>query len=525
MAFLQDLTDFLQTIFMSSSPEVKKRQALKKIEFDLRNLTPVVFKNGLVSENFAEALRQLYVNTRKIFIVLSETICNEDMKRSLQFTEQLLLTGFPPEIQEILEELSYENRKQNAKEAPSIPRQIENEHKMLEKVLKYLNTPDFVKIEKVIDRIRQLYDISKYNYITVLRLFDINFSSTPSYTPHFQAIPVDLLESSLRDLYYITVDMDVSTSTSNAIVALNELMLKGEYKKEDGEAILDSLKKIQSIIKHVITTPTLLNMIRLAKKDPELQPSKAGYNSNARQKYANYLEERFTTESARLKGELQDEKIRNELNAIFSDINLMPVSGYNADLNNLLIQSTPTAFEYVMPMQILKTFVSHYYDEHVKGVLNDIAIEGFFNNAAYKSEFSSDVYALNECSDNIKAFEAKFDRNGAFDASVLSSLIHDSHKDTVFLTRLKESVVKINRAAKDLIQTEVNNIFRVYKIIGEILIDFKKSGTGNIGNLRVLMMSSRNRDNTEAMEKQYNLWATFLEIMKNYVIITNIEKK
>ena len=83
----------------------------------------------------------------------------------------------------------------------------------------------------------------------------------------------------------------------------------------------------------------------------------------------------------------------------------------------------------------------------------------------------------------------------------------------------------INRTAKDLIQDEVNHVFQVYKIAGEILLESKKANSDTISNLKVLTLSSRNRDNTEILEKQYGLWTIFLEIMKNYVIITNIEKK
>ena len=98
----------------------------------------------------------------------------------------------------------------------------------------------------------------------------------------------------------------------------------------------------------------------------------------------------------RLKGELQDETISAELKELFGNATLMPVVGYNNDLGNQLIQSSPVSFMFVMPMQILKNFLNMYYMEHVKPLLNDIVIEGYFNNPAYKSEFSSYVFALNE---------------------------------------------------------------------------------------------------------------------------------
>ena len=68
-------------------------------------------------------------------------------------------------------------------------------------------------------------------------------------------------------------------------------------------------------------------------------------------------------------------------------------------------------------------------------------------------------------------------------------------------------------------------MFHVYKLVGEILVESKTASSNNITNLRILLLSSRNRDNSEYMEKQHGLWTLFFEIMKNYVIITNTEKK
>jgi hypothetical protein len=57
--------------------------------------------------------------------------------------------------------------------------------------------------------------------------------------------------------------------------------------------------------------------------------------------------------------------------------------------------------------------------------------------------------------------------------------------------------------------------------LGELLADAKKPSSEIISNLKVLMMSSRNRDNTNFLEANYEKWNIFFEIMKNYVIINS----
>ena len=176
-------------------------------------------------------------------------------------------------------------------------------------------------------------------------------------------------------------------------------------------------------------------------------------------------------------------------------------------------------------MSLLKNFLKHYFIEHVKPLLNDIVIEGFFSNQSYKSEFSSVVFALNDAYERIVAFEGKFKRGSAFDEANITSLIKDSHKDPSFESTLKDLIDIINKQAKEVIQAETTNVFLLYKKINDILVESKKPSSEIIQNLKVLMISSRNRDNSDFMESQYGQWKVFLEIMKNYVIIGTIEKK
>ena len=55
----------------------------------------------------------------------------------------------------------------------------------------------------------------------------------------------------------------------------------------------------------------------------------------------------------------------------------------------------------------------------VKTVLNNIVIEGFFNNQDYKADFSGTIYAMNEIENQIAEFDNTFDRGGKNDEAEL----------------------------------------------------------------------------------------------------------
>lgn len=525
MSLFQKLSEFFQSLFMSSNPEVKKRQGIRKLENELKEIAPHLYKNSLIQVNFAEALRVLFENTKVIDNLLSETIHTTDKERNKHYEEQLLITGFNQEQQEILDSLSYENRKASALEAKSLNRHFEAEYRKLETLIKAMNEVEFIKIDLVLDKIKQLNDICKFQYLNTLRLFDPNFSTNQNYNPDFQPLPPDLLETALLDLYYVISDMDISNSVFKALSALLVIKNHSIVNERQIAGLKDNLKKIQGITKHILTKNVLTLMIRIAKKDLEYVPQKANYKSNARKRYAEYLEKKFIVDQDRLKTEIQDETIINEVNDLFNDTNLLTLKGYNQDLNNLLKHSTPCSFLWVFPMQILKTFISEYYEKHVKPLLNDIVIEGFFNNPVYKKDFSSTVFACNESLEKIKEFELLFDRSNDFNEANISGLIHDSHKDAAFESTLRGLVEKINKTAKNLIQSETNNIYSLYKLIKDIVVESKKPSSDVITNLKVLMISSRNRDNSEKLDSQHSQWKVFLDIMKNYVIIGNVEKR
>ena len=111
MGFLRALRELFESIFMSSSPEVKKRMEMRKVENELKILPSQIFKNGMLQANFAELFRVLYENCKPINDILSSTVCSEDIQRNGRFEYELILTGFDEASQEKIYGLEYENRK------------------------------------------------------------------------------------------------------------------------------------------------------------------------------------------------------------------------------------------------------------------------------------------------------------------------------------------------------------------------------------------------------------------------------
>ena len=111
MSLLQTISDFLESIFKRSSPEVQRKQLLKKIDAEIREFNPSICKGGMLQANFGEAILALYKNARPLDNLFSVTVSPNDIPRQHRFEAQLISTGYSTEEQKILDSLSYVNRK------------------------------------------------------------------------------------------------------------------------------------------------------------------------------------------------------------------------------------------------------------------------------------------------------------------------------------------------------------------------------------------------------------------------------
>lgn len=530
MSFFKILSDLFDSIFRSSSPEVQKKIKLKKIDSEIRSLPNGIYRNGLLQPNFAEVLRILYVNTRPILKILENTIAGPDIKRNTRFEFQLITSCYTEEHQQLLKRLEYDERKKEVLiadlEASSITKIFDEQYRILETLVHELNSKEIIKIDQIFVKLKQLTELCKFNFITPIKTFDSNFNPNEANAKNsFSAIAPITLENVLQDLYYIIADFKMTMPVADAIIALAQIIHNNSITGEHQKQLINNLKKIEYACNKILTANTLRSLIQISKQNPDFEPTKASYSADARQKFSVFIQEKYSSDELRIKRERKDDKIKNELNDLFENIPLANLKGYNSTTNEQLLQNSSVSFSWIIPMQILKTFVNNFYPVNARSLLDDIVIEGFFNNPTFKSQFSQTVFSANEIDEKINAFEESFNDHGPNSENLLYGYIRDSHKDSDFQKKLIMQVEKINSEAKQLIQRQVSALHSLYVEMSDLLQDAKKPACEIVSNLKVLIMSSRNRDNTDFFENTHEKWKLFFEIMRNYAIISSVEKK
>lgn len=527
MGFLKSLKDFLDEIFNKSSPEVQKRLLLRKMEAGISSFTPILYKDGVMTGNFAEAMRVLYVNTAPLLDIYSETIGSGNAQRVIRYESQLVVTGFSPATQQALDSLSFEERKKDFEGSSASQTQIfDSQKRKFDKVIAELASPQFTKIDETIITLRQFIDLCRFNFVMIIQTFDKSFSSSlalrGSYKPNYQDAPIEKLSGVFEDLYYIINGLAINNAVVNATCALKELLDGAELSNDERNSITNNIKQVAYIINHVVTVEKLKRLVCYCHEDENYSLKTQSYNRmSAKGNFEKVFQSRFTTDEERIKTQMNDEYIGGEVKKLFKTGDLITLKGYNKSINDDLVKIGLSSFLWILPMQVLKTFLSIYFNEKVRSLLNDIIIEGFFNNPSYKSEFSSDVYASIGAINTIEEFETSFDNDKPNSANVIQNYIHEGQNNSDFMRKLDKMVKNINAQANSILVREVNAMNKVYKHIVDLIQDAKKPNSEIISNLKVLMLNSRNRDNTDLLEKQYPKWEIFFKIMRSYVIINS----
>ncbi len=520
MAILTQLIDFLKILFVPGNPDIQKNQGLKAIETRLSKAETLTYKNGAVQISVANALYTIYSNIGVFNTLLDFIHAPEQKMVKNRVYDILIKTGYNENTKKKVEMLTYEMRRLSLDASVDRNAEINSQMQVFMTVQKDINTTGFAQIEKTIQDLELFYDLSSYNFITILKLFDSAFSPLDG-NPNFKPVPCEELCSELLNFYFISAKLNITGSLGRAIDAVSSIVSGRVTVSQDD--LLSRLKKIATALNKVLNPDILKDLIALGKKDSEIEPETFESDAKPLQDYITRQKASFSSDTERLRMEYQDQERVREIKAIFGEKPLLPLNGYNPQINATLQDNTAFSFLWITPMQVLKTFITYYFTEDTQTLLNDIVVEGFFNTPEAKTDFSSAFFECSEIANVIQSFEDSFARNENYDSALLTSYIKDSQKDPEFVRTLGNMVSEINNTAKVITQAQSTNLFELYNLLLLTLEDSRLSTPELISNVKFLFTSSRNRDRVEILEKSMPKWASFLNLMKHYAQLGNIE--
>ncbi len=526
MGFFNQILDMISSLFGGNSPEAQQKADLRHLEASLKQYQPSIYRNRMLLPNFAEAFRILDLHTVPIGELLADTICSPDTKRSQHFIDILIETGFSAKAAECRQHLQYNVRKEVFLEQSNAQRTLELQRQEMNQILRELNTPSFHAIERSLQTLDQLNELCRFQYPLLLKQFNPDYTDAESASSsRFEPVEVERLDSMLLDFYFLCGNFTLTATEGRALEAVL-FKKKGAQltQREIGDLQLH-LRKISSVLTQILKPAVILDIIRIAKNDPRYQGKIALSQKRFLEQYAAKFKTQFDNDTQRLTSEIQDERITTEINELFSGIPLIELNGYTQNNSTNFRTAGSGSFLWILPLQIIKTFTKVYIDQRVTTFLNDVVVEGYFNNPQFKSEFSEAVFAALDVSNLIMAFEKSFEKGEKNDLAVMEGYIRDSSTDPSFMKMLDKMIEDVNTQAKKLIQSSVTTLHTLYTHLSNVLPDSKKSSPEIITNIKGFFTSSRNHDNAAFLESSFSQWDIFMDVMRNYAIIGEVREE
>ena len=525
MAFLNSFSEFFEMLFFGSNPETLKKRTLRKLESELRALTPSMLKNKNILPPFAEGLFILNQSSKTLVKILDETLLNSTSNIAAGYVDMLISTGFTSEDCLIVKALQYENRKSAIESAENEKKEIDHQRNSLEKVIKDMNSSSQMsQIETVITRLFQLHDICSFDYVKFLQAFALDFTGAEGAgKPLFKPAPLLEQEQRLLDLYFVIKNFTITASLANAVIALEEHRKARILSQEEHAEITDNLKRISAVLTKLLTQDIVYKMLCIIKGDPKFEPGANKYEFHFVEDYITRSKQMFEANTQRIINELKDERLSADLNDLFAGKEMQNVSGYNND-NNLILQKTSTQmFMWATPLQIVKTFFFYYFSQGIQALLNDIVVEGFFSNTNMQSSFGSEVFACGGIMARIAEFEHSFEEEQENNFASIMRLASNSKTNPDLAKRLITKMSDLNMHVKTMLQTDMTNFKKLTRDVNDLLNDAKKGSPELVSNIKMVLFSTRNKEYTSMLENQFQSWQKFIELMKNYVIFTDKE--
>jgi hypothetical protein len=525
-AFLTLMQDFLESLFASSSPEVKKKLQIKQLGNSLKELEPPLYRaDGFLLPTFPASLYQLYQILQPISETLATTIASQDKRASEKYRDYLLELVLTPEQQTLRKSFTFAERSAAvANRKVPADKLIEDQGKLFANFLRVLDSKSMQQAEILLAKIDALADFCEFDFNNLFAYFDPAFQRYAGQegtvaAPSFHPVEVVEVIPVLLDLYYVLSRLDLSAPVIDVISILeakrNKVALSDELKARTAKIF----QSIAWLLQKRVGKDIILTIVRITKDDPEFKPELPTLKTDYVLQYKTRITEFFHSDSKKLLQDQETTEIQTLIESTFGSVELEPLQGYTDATNALIQEFTPFSLEWIRPLEIIKTFTNQYFVPHFQKILQSLIVEGYFNNRSLQSSLSGAYYYCESIPEKFESFEALFGDNQPCSVKILTAYLTELQKGMDFEKPLRQMIENMNGHAKAFVQQSVNQYAEVFNFSTIIIEDNKKSVPEYITNIRTLTSSTKNSESFATLEKEIGVFRNFLEIMKKYAIV------
>lgn len=530
---LQEIKYFFSLIFMPNSPATLRRKQLKFIFSELKKLpNELISKDFYLQPELAKIIFQLYLETLPIKSIFQSTIMSPDIRVATQFEDMLLKETFTADQKKAYNSFKFSERESDLRREvvasiEIIQRRLKEQVKNFHSFKQTLYSTNVKDAEQTIQKIYALYDFCNFDFYSFFSNFttvsESKFSEIvkSGATPKFHQILANNVLKELLDLEFLIKNLDLSSDLIRAVELMHKLVALPSENKFF--LVVQKITGIKEILEKKLTPETVLNIIRYVKGDPEFEDKTEFRETKVIDDFSERFESRFTADSKRLLLLFQENKIDKMIEDTFGKQKFFTFSGYNEEINTKLKQATSLSFDWIRPMELLRTFTKQSFEINMKNLLKTVLVEGFFVDNKFQNRLGAAFYYCEGLSNKFENFERLFGVGGDCNLDEIKSLLNEINEGANLEKVLEKIVENANLIAKELVQNAVEQYTALYDVCSQLLSESRKHSSDLVSNIKALFLSTKNRSYVAFFERDVELLGKFLEIMKNYAVLVKID--
>lgn len=532
-SFFTALQDFLESIFFSSSPEYKKKKELKEITAEIKKISPSIYRtNKTLLPPFAHAVYQLYYFLQPVKHILTSTVSSLDINTSAKYQALFFESFLSADQKKQLQAFTLDER---GKAFKSYRKYEESEKKIQEQTQQFksfiglFKSSEFQEQERILLGLFFLADLCNFDYAALLSHFNsaIHLETATvvvegdTLVEEFHDAPAQEVLQNLLDLQFIVQNIDLNDDVVKAVLFLAKN--SQDYTEEYTEKIEKTLRSAVNLLSTVLHTKNLAGLLKLIHNDPAFEDKTPFKEEQPLEEYIARIQENFDADSKKLLKIQKEAAITDLVAKCFTAEQLKEVEGYNETVNASIQLFSTTYFDWVKPIQLLKSFTEIYFEAGFKPFLKSLLVEGLFVNKQFESQYAAVYRACEPIQGKIEQFEQLFKANNPCSTDTITEYLAEIEQGRDFKKPLRTLINTANVHAQTLVQTASATYLSLYDIIGTILEDVQAARPQFVTNIKVLSKELQNQASFSYIETNYNLFRNFLSIMKNYAAPTDTD--
>jgi hypothetical protein len=450
------------------------RRLLRELRADRAGIYDPILNR--LSKSFAEGLADLEAIAGKLLPVYKATIAGNDADARTSELDVIrsMLRGAGLE----LASFAFDTLKDEvfAKGAKSVD-DIDDAFKAR---LAIFEGAGFKEISTGLGTNRRIAALCEFDFTSILEPFKIGGAGRAE----LGSCHAGLVAENLLDLYFLLCNLKPDAGTAAVLSALTESVAVQGDGFEQSSA---DLRGLSELLGGKLEPERLGAIIRCIQGNPGLELRSADDDARGLDRIVTTLKEEFGKKRREFV-EIQERKdFDRKMHFLFGDVPLVPLEGYTQESSVILSDGGLIGYKYVLPMRILKSFLTLHFRAFVAPAVSALSVEADIIDKEFKIAIGDGVEAVNTVALAVAKFEedmtvAAYSKSGTIVDQVSKGLLDASVK-----AKARRMIDEINASADRIIQSAFSRLSALRETLARLATDIRASSPALVLNAHYLV--------------------------------------